>query len=288
MTSDGHGFATRVDVDSADIVQLMITSIRNPKVQQVRRLFSRSKNRREEQAFVIEGVRLIEESRLARIKPMFVLFTKTLSARGEHLIAMLEKDGVEMHEVSQDVMQAVSDTQSPQGLLVVLPIQEQPIPEVDDLLLILDNVRDPGNAGTILRTASAAGVTSVIFTPGCVDVYAPKVVRAAMGAHFRLSIRTRSWQCVGEELEPACRKGGLKLHLADAREGELYTQIDYRGPTGIIVGGEAQGAGPEALELMDNRVHIPMASDTESLNVGTAAAVLLYEVLRQRTSNQIG
>ena len=274
-------------VDAHHINHLMITSTRNPKVQHVRALLARSKARRETQTFVVEGVRLIEESQRAEVRPILIFFTKELSTRGERLRAELTNSDVEMHEVSPDVMLAASDTQSPQGLLAVLPILELPVPDNDDFVLILDNVRDPGNAGTMLRTAAAAGVTSVILTPGCVDVYAPKVVRAAMGAHFHLSIRIRAWEVLEDELDSARDQKGTQVYLADAHEGDVYTQIDYRGPTAIIVGGEAQGAGEEALELMNARIRIPMLRHTESLNTGIATGVLLFEVLRQRSSDQI-
>jgi TrmH family RNA methyltransferase len=175
-------------------------------------------------------------------------------------------------------MRAASDTQTPQGILVVLEPRDLRLPPHPDFLFIVDQVRDPGNLGTILRTAAAAGVDGVLLPPGTVDVYAPKVVRAAMGAHFRLPIRLLSWEEIGAQLESS----DLRTYLADARKGVEYTQADFRSPLALIIGSEAEGAGAQAQSLAEERVFIPMPGGMESLNAAIAAGILLFEVVRQR------
>jgi TrmH family RNA methyltransferase len=132
----------------------------------------------------------------------------------------------------------------------------------------------------MLRTAAAAGVQAVFIPAGTVDVYSPKVLRAAMGAHFRLPLRSLSW----EELGTCLREASLRIYLADAGQGALYTATGFRQPLALIVGGEAGGAGASAEHLAHKRVRIPMPGGTESLNAAAAAAILLFEVVRQRNA----
>lgn len=144
------------------------------------------------------------------------------------------------------------------------------------LLLILDRVRDPGNLGTILRSAEAASVGHVLLSPGTVDHYNPKVVRGAMGAHFRLPVISLDWPAIAEQA------GRRAVWLADAA-GELsYDAVDWTQPSALIVGGEAAGAGQEAAVLATGRVSIPMAGGAESLNAAMAATVILFEAARQQ------
>lgn len=256
----------------------MITSTSNAKIKQVRALQARPKARREAGLFVVEGVRLAEEALAAGWLPELALYTEGLSARGQNIVASLEKPKVQMEQVAQHVMEAVSDTQSPQGILLVLKMQSIPLPEILDFVLVADQVRDPGNLGSMLRSAAAAGVQAVFLTPGTADAHAPKVVRAGMGAHFRMAVHSLSWDAIKEQRN----EHGLHLFLAAAGVGSEYTQADLRTPLGIIVGGEAEGAGQEAGELADTQLYIPMPGGGESLNAGMAAAILLFEVARQR------
>jgi TrmH family RNA methyltransferase len=142
--------------------------------------------------------------------------------------------------------------------------------------LVVDSVRTPGNLGAILRTAAAAGVDQVLLSPGTVDFYNPKVVRGGAGAHFRLSILPLSWR----EIET--RLGGCDVWLAAAQGDLAYTEVDWKQPLTLIVGGEARGASPSALSLATGRVTIFMSQSVESLNVAVATGVLLFEIARQR------
>jgi TrmH family RNA methyltransferase len=256
----------------------MITSTSNPKIKFVRALQAKPQTRREAQAFVCEGVRLVEEALSAGWPARLLLHTTELNERGQAVVDVYASQGVEVEQVAPHVMRAASETETPQGILVVLAMQVLPILAKPDFVLIADAVRDPGNLGTILRTAAAAGVNALLVSPGTVDPYAPKVLRSAMGAHFRLPLRVLSWQEIGDLLKDA----GLRVYLAAAGQGEAYTRLDFCQPLALILGSEAEGAGSQAYTLGDAQVHIPMPGQSESLNVAAAAAVLMFEVVRQR------
>ncbi|MGD8752512.1 MAG: RNA methyltransferase [Anaerolineales bacterium] len=254
----------------------MITSTKNPKVQSVRALQARARTRREQGAFVVEGTRLCEEVLKVRWKPQLVLYGAELDERAQRALEGFREMQVECVQVSSHVMRAASDTQTPQGLLAVLPMDSIPLPEDFDFVLVADRIGDPGNLGTMLRAALSAGVDAVLLAPQGVDPYSPKVIRAAMGAHFRLPVHPCSWAQIGAHLH------GLRVYLAEARAGTAYTEADLRSPLALIVGGEAHGPSAQARRLADGTVHIPMPGGGESLNAAVAAAVLMFEVARQR------
>jgi len=153
------------------------------------------------------------------------------------------------------------------------------LPEPLDFVLICDNLRDPGNLGTLLRSAAAAGVQTALLSPGTTDAFAPKVVRAGMGAHFRLPVQHLSWG----EIRDLCKHNGLRLFLAEAAEGAAAWDLDLRQPLALMVGSEAEGATPEAMALAAQPVRIPMPGQSESLNAAVAASILLFEIVRQRS-----
>ncbi len=258
----------------------MITSVHNPKIQAVRRLLTQSRERREQQAFIVEGVRLAEEALQAGWTAQQLFFLSRLDERGRAVVEGFAGQGAPVEQVSEMVMNAMSETETPQGLFVVVNQRALPLPANSDFLLILDGLSDPGNLGTLLRTATAAGVQGVLLAPGCVDAWSGKVLRAGMGAHFRLPIQSLSWPAIGRVINNSA--GGLRVYLADARDGIAYTKADFRAPLAIIVGGEAAGAGEEANKLATEKVHIPMPGRSESLNAGVAAGILLFEAVRQR------
>ncbi len=258
----------------------MITSIHNPKIQVIRKLQSHSKVRKEEQVFVIEGVRLAEEALLSGWEAQQVLCTSHLDMRGRAVVEGFAAHGARGELVSDTVFKSISETETPQGVLVVLAQQTLPLPKELDFLLILDGVRDPGNLGTILRTAAAARTQAVLLAPGNVDAFAPKVLRAGMGAHFRLPIHQLGWAQIEQLL--AGSHAGMRIYLADAAEGTAYTQADFRTPLALLIGGEAAGAGHEAITLANEKVRIPMPGSSESLNAAIAAGILIFEVVRQR------
>ncbi len=257
----------------------MITSAHNPKLQLVRSLLGRPKARREESAFVVEGVRLAEEALAAGWGFRFALCSEDLGERGRKFKKQLARQGVDIEEISDDLLQSVSETETSQGILAVLEYTPLPFPQVPDFVLILDRVRDPGNLGTLLRTAAAAGVQAVLLPPETADAFAPKVVRAGMGAHFRLPIRTLTW----DEVRSLVAASTLNVFLAEMEGTISCWQADFRPPLALIVGGEAEGASREARSLAVQQVFVPMPGKVESLNAAVAGAILIFEVVRQRT-----
>ena len=222
---------------------------------------------------------MVGEALKAGVVPALAFFTPDLSSsqRGRELLAVIEGLPSECFVVTDKIMRALSNTVSPQGILVVLPFIELPFPENPWLVLVVDRVRDPGNLGAILRSADAAGAGQVILTPATVDVYSPKVVRGAMGAHFYLPIATGvSWSEMAEALKDR------QILLAEARGEKVYYEVDWTKPSALIVGSEAEGASQEAERLATERIVIPMQGKAESLNVAVAAGVILFEAARQR------
>jgi RNA methyltransferase, TrmH family len=261
----------------------MITSSHNPKIQQVRALLAQRSERESAQAFVVEGVRLCEEACSAGWQPSLVLFSQQLSQRGRQLLDNFSGVAANIEEIPDHLMDSVAGTETPQGILAVFPFRSIQAPPELNFVLVLDTVRDPGNLGTILRSAAAAGVQSVLLSPGTADPYAPKVLRSAMGAHFRLPLRLAGWDEI-EALHHQTGRSPLKFFLAEAEGGQPCWQTDFRQPLALWIGGEAEGAGQLAHRLADGMVTIPMPGRTESLNAATAASILLFEVVRQRSS----
>jgi len=253
----------------------MITSTQNPKLKLVRNLMGRPKERAEAKAFVAEGVRLVEEALDADWPFEFLLVGEKLSQRGRELIKKLEAKNIQLEPVSDSLLNSISETENSQGLLAVLKRSTLPLPQFPDFILVADQIRDPGNLGTLLRTSAAAGVQAIFLPPETTDAFAPKVVRAGMGAHFRMPIHNLTW----EEIQVATK--ALKVYLADSH-GSPCWEMDFRSPLALIVGGEAEGATEKARKLAEMAVGIPMPGMAESLNAGVAGAVLLFEVVRQR------
>ncbi len=255
----------------------MITSPNNSKIKRIRALQSRRRSREDEAAFVVEGVRLVEEAAAVDWPISFVAYDETLSDRGRAVITGLDsKPEIECFEVPPDLMAAVSDTETPQGILAVLKLKPLQLPEQPTFIILADQVRDPGNLGTLLRTAEAAGAEGVILTPGTVDAFSPKVVRAGMGAHFHIPIQALSWEAIHSFL------AGLPVFLATAEADLPLWEADFVQPCALLLGGEAFGATPMGEALATDRVSIPMAGRAESLNAAMAGGILIAEVLRQR------
>ena len=258
----------------------MITSIQNPRIQQIRELIRDSKLRKSSQLCVLEGVRLLEEAVLSGQFPQAVFYSDQMNPRGNELVARCEEKGVEILEVSADLLGRISDTEHSQGVLAIQPIPNFHPTQKLTFVVILDAIRDPGNAGTILRTAAAAGVDAIWLAPGCTDVYSPKVLRSAMGAHFHLAIQALSWQ----EISNIAIQEKLSLLLADSEGGKAHHAVDLSQPVGLVICNEAEGPTVEARSVVMQLIHIQMPGKFEFLNAGIAAAILIFEVVRQRNS----
>jgi RNA methyltransferase, TrmH family len=256
----------------------MITSPDNATVKLARALLER-KGRQQQGRFLAEGVRLVEDGLRAGSSPAFLFFAPQAreNERAARLLAAAEAQGARLIEVSPAVFGTLSDTVTSQHVIGVFALPQRTAPADDRLLLVLDQLRDPGNLGTILRSAEAAGVGAVVLTPGSVDPWGPKVVRAGMGAHFRLPIlEAGGWD------ELAGLLAGRPVWLAEAHAAVAYDRIDWTVPSALVVGGETTGLSAEAAAAATGRVAIPMAGAADSLNAAMAATVLLFEAARQR------
>ena len=253
----------------------MITSPQNPKLKLIRALQGRAKARRKEKAFLVEGVRLLEEAIAAKWDIRFILHDRSLSERGQELLQSLAD--IEIEKIDSALLKSVSDTENSQGIIAVLDDSKIPIPDSPDFLLILDQIRDTGNLGTLLRTAAAAGVDAVILPPKTTDAFSPKVLRAGMGAHFHIPIISMNWKGIEKQV------AGLTVFLAEMEGGVNYTEASLNQGCALIIGGEAEGASKSARELAQASIHIPMPGEMESLNAAVAGAILIFEVVRQRS-----
>ncbi|MCC6616783.1 MAG: RNA methyltransferase [Anaerolineae bacterium] len=253
----------------------MISSPQNDKVKLAYALQTQPKVRRRERKIALEGVRLVADAIGRGRKPEFVLYDAqavdyTLIAEWQNLIG-----AGNLYPAAADIIQRLSTTEHSQGIIAVLPIPMPELPRQPRRVLILDGVRDPGNMGTIMRTAAAAGVQIVVLSPDCVDPYNPKALRGGMGAHFRVPVVEASWQEIAQYCE------GLPVYLAAGDGDSDYEAVDWAA-WGLIVGSEAHGASEQARALATQIVRIPMAAETESINAAAATAVILFEAARQR------
>jgi RNA methyltransferase, TrmH family len=258
----------------------VITSPDNVQIKYVHAL-QKKRVRYQEQRFVIEGLRLVAHALQRGHRPALVLYTSAFasSPEGHSLVETLLTSMIPLWEVAPSLLSLLSDTVTPQGILAVadMPAADPAVLPSSTLLLIVDALRDPGNLGTILRTAQATHVEAVLLSEGCVDPFAPKVVRAGMGAQFDLPLF-----CDLPWSEIRRLAAGKKCILADARGSHTPWELDWTVPLALIVSSEADGASPGALALSECRVRLPMAPGVESLNVAIAAAVLLFEAEHQR------
>ena len=258
--------------------------VHSPRLKAARRLSKRAFRQRE-RAFLAEGPQAVAEAFHcgARVTDLFV----TVPARTRHgdLVAAIATAGIPVHVVSGEVMDELAQTVTPQGLLAVCGFVDVPLAEVarakPALVALLANVRDPGNAGTVLRTADAAGAHAVVFADASVDPYNGKCVRASAGSLFHLPV------VAGTRLEEAVvtlREAGLRIVAADGRAGrpldDPEVQARLAGPTAWMFGNEAWGLPPELVALADEPVAVPIYGRAESLNLAAAAAVCLYASAR--------
>lgn len=245
----------------------------------------RRKGREKRALFVAEGVRLAEEVVRARVRLKGAVVAAELeeSARGRSLLQALEGRGVEIARVTARELAAIADTDTPQGVLLIAEIPARSLEQVatpeGSSVVVLDGVQDPGNAGTILRTAAALGAVATVALPGTVDLWNHKVVRGAMGAHFHAPALHSS----PDELFAWLEQRGVQLWAADAN-GEALDTPAAQARVAVALGNEGAGVSTEVLARATRRVSLPLERGVESLNVAVAAGILLYELRRGRSA----
>lgn len=263
-----------------------ISSRSNATIQRVRRLNTDAAFRRSEGALIAEGVRLIEEAVAAASEAEHLLVSPrlTVSEKGRSLKALLEEKGLPLIETTDGVLDSISDAETSQGILGVfrspalttMPRAASPI----EFWVVAWGLQDPGNVGTLMRTADAAGADLFVTIAGTADPVSPKAVRASAGSVFRLPL-VRGIP-PGQLLDEAHARG-VRLFGTDPADGVPYFDGDYGGPIGFAFGREGEGLPPAVTERLHRTVTIPMRAGVESLNVAAAAAVVLFEAARRRT-----
>lgn len=255
-----------------------ITSPSNPRIKLAHKL-QRRRAREQSGLCLLEGLRLVEDALSAGATFDSVFVERHLAEQAEQnpLLSALEKAGVPLLVVDEGLLAEISETVTPQGIVALAHLPAPVIPDNPWLVLVLDGVGDPGNAGTLLRSAAAAGVELVIFGPETVDAFSPKVLRAGMGAHFRIAIHG----CATWSEAKVLLGGERSLYVADAQAEIPYDAVDWRQPVALVIGSEAHGPS-RAARAAATPIAIPMQAATESLNAAVAGSVILFEAARQR------
>lgn len=268
---------------------MIIESSSNPRIKKISALTKKSRLRKETGFFIAEGPRMVFETPGELLQEIYV---SQSFLEDERFLDYCRRQGLSLEDekpgttpvsvVSDGVMKSLSDTVTPQGILAVV---KSPSYEMDELLgdsafvVALDRLQDPGNMGTIFRTGEGAGVTGIIMSRDCVDIFSPKVVRSTMGSLYRVPFY------VSEDLPRdigILKSKGVSFLAAHPEGSDIYYEADMRVPTGILIGNEGSGLSPEVSAMADKRITIPMKGQVESLNAAMACGILLYEGTRQR------
>lgn len=270
------------------MAQEVITSVQNPLVKRLHQLLER-KGREAQGRYLVEGAHLVEEALKSGAEVMTILYDseRDMEAACRRALGHHPQD-VQVVSASSAVLAKLSETKSPQGIVAEVKksqldwnewMEQQSRGNGDMLLLLLDEIQDPGNLGTILRTAEAAGVDGVVLGKGSVDLYNGKVIRATMGALFRVPIFTRELSAVADEWKA---QGGRLLVTTLHEQSIPYDAAPYDQKTAIVIGNEGRGVSGAMVERADQLVHIPIYGQAESLNAAVAAGILVYEAQRKR------
>lgn len=262
--------------------RIVITSTANRHVASAARLKKRAL-REKKRLFLAEGAKATAEA-LESGAVETLLHVPSSEGTVHPLVARAEDAGVQVIAVTEEVMTHLTSTVTPQGILAVARFVDVPLPEIaegSELVPVLYAVRDPGNAGTVLRSAAAAGADAIVFTDSSVDVYNPKTVRASAGSVFHIPVVR---DVPAEDAVAVLRERGLQVLAATPDGDETIYEIDLTRPTVVLLGNEAWGLPAEARALADRAVRIPVRRKSESINLAAAAALFLFESARQRES----
>ena len=256
----------------------MITSTANAQVKNLAQLIKKSKVRTEQGVYVVEGIKMFQEAPRKEIVKVYI--SEELYEKGT-LNESLE--GISYEVLKTEVFNHVADTKTPQGILCILKQKQYTLEQLTaaecPLLLVLENLQDPGNLGTMMRTAEGAGVSGVLLSRGCVDIYNPKTIRSTMGSIYRVPFLYTD-DLLGD-MEKLHEKG-IVTYAAHLKDSSWYDEASYKKPTAFLIGNEGNGLSDELSEKAKQYIKIPMEGQLESLNAAVAAAILMYEASRQR------
>jgi RNA methyltransferase, TrmH family len=259
----------------------MLTSLQNPLVKQVRRLHA-SKYRQQAQRFLLEGTHLLEEAVSANWPLSAVCYTEIWEAREPNLLAQVQGCASRCELVNEAVLAAMATTVHPDGVVAIAHSSASSPVSIQDLGLVLETLQDPGNVGTILRTAAAAGVEGILLDAATADLENPKVLRASAGAWFR--VKTLRCSNLLDTVE-GYQKQGFQVIATTPKADLDYWAVDYTQPTLLMVGNEGAGLSEALVRAATLQVRIPLSAGVESLNAAIATAAILFEAKRQRHNN---
>lgn len=265
----------------------MITSPGNAKIKALTAMQQRAKMRRAAGAFLTEGVKMFLEAPTERIREVYI--SESFSCTDKALMhAVKEKlKTVSYETVSKEVFRKISDTCSPQGILCVMQAYDYKLSDLlagkAPLLLLLEDIQDPGNLGTMIRTGEGAGIDGVIMSKDTVDIYNPKTIRATMGSVYRMPFYYT--EDLAETIQ-MLKEQKIKVFAAHLKGEKAYDDFDYKEGCAFLIGNEGNGLKKETADLADCYMRIPMEGKVESLNAGIAGAVLMYEAARQRRNKK--
>lgn len=259
----------------------MISSTSNAQIKNIIQLQTKTKARNKQNCFVVEGIRMYME-----VPEEYLVKTYVSEDFFEHADKSAKNRilSTDYELVENDVFKRISDTMTPQGILAVVKKKESFMKDIlandtdKKLFIILEDIQDPGNLGTILRTAEGAGVSGIIMSSKTVDIYNSKVVRSTMGSIFRLPF---VYEDNLEQVADTLKRSGVKLYAAHLMGDKNYFDMDYSKPTAFMIGNEGNGLSDAMTEKADELIRIPMYGEIESLNAASAATILMYEALRQ-------
>lgn len=262
---------------------MLISSTSNERVKNVIKLVKQSKERKRQGLFVVEGSRMVEEIPVDRIHSLFV--EETQQEKYEYIIQKIAKYSNTGEEscfiLKKHVFESISDTNTPQGILALVKMEQYRLDHIlgdVPFILIMEKLQDPGNLGTIIRTAEGAGVTGILLSADSVDLYNPKVIRSTMGACFRVPV------CISDNLLKdieILKEKKITIYGAHL-DGNPFYDKDFKNPCGFLIGNEGNGLSEKISKAADDLLRIPMKGSVESLNAAISTSVIAYEVLRQR------
>ena len=263
----------------------MITSTSSSQVKHVMSLLSKAKERKKNNEYVVEGIRMVSEVPEDSFVKIY-MSERFQNNNPEYARELLRKQGItaDMIEIVADnVFDRMSQTQTPQGIMAVVKMKNNSLSDMlegNPLLILVENLQDPGNLGTILRMGEGAGVTGVIMSPNTVDIYNPKTIRSTMGSIFRVPfVYVQDFS----EAVTQCQKAGVKVYAAHLDGKNTYLGEDYREGTAFLIGNEGNGLTDDITKQADTLIRIPMQGEVESLNAAIACTILTYEAVRQRS-----
>ena len=262
----------------------MITSTSSSQVKHVISLLSKAKERKKNNEYVVEGSRMVSEVPADLLVKIY-MSERFQNNNSEYVKELVKKQGISddsIEIVADNVFDRMSQTQTPQGIMAVVRIKDNSLSDMlsgNPLLILVENLQDPGNLGTIIRMGEGAGVTGVIMGPNTVDIYNPKTIRSTMGSIFRVPFIYV--QDFGEAVSE-CQKSGVKVYAAHLDGKNTYLGEDYSTPTAFLIGNEGNGLTDDITKQADTLIRIPMEGEVESLNAAIACTILTYEAVRQR------